>query len=317
MKTVGILDPPSERVGGNRVTTARWSEILRGLGCEVFEEESWSGRDCDVLVALHAHRSHPSIAEFHRRHSARPIVVAATGTDIYGDKPLSDAARESFRLATRIVVLQPLALDALPPESRSRARVIFQSVAAPRVRPPKADDAFVVCTIAHLRPVKDPLLPAIAASFLPASSRIRVELVGGALDESVAVEVAREARENPRFRWLGELPRPAALDALARAHLFVSSSLHEGGSNAVSEALAYDVPILATRIPGSVGILGDDYAGLFPPRDARALARLMERSEVDAHFLSALAAQCRARSAVTDPAREIESWRTLLEEIRA
>jgi glycosyltransferase involved in cell wall biosynthesis len=174
---------------------------------------------------------------------------------------------------------------------------------------------FEVCTIAHLRPIKDPLRPALAARLLPSSSKIRVLHLGGLIDEFMKTELDREVRENARFRWLGDRPRTEVLATLARARLFVSSSRHEGGANAISEALALNVPILATRIPGSLGLLGEDYPGTFAVEDTQGLADLMSRAETDAEFYRALEKACRARAYLTDPAQEVESWRELLNEL--
>lgn len=314
--TIAIVNPVPQLRGGNRVTALRWAWIFRKLGWKVFQEESWSGRPCDMLVALHARRSNSSVVRFRRAHPDLPLVVAATGTDVYSDVADTGEARESFGLATRIVVLQPLSVEKLPEETRARARVVYQSVTPPRQRPAKLSDAFEVCTIAHLRPIKDPLRPALAARLLPASSRIRIVHLGGLIDEFMKGELDREVRENARFRWLGNRSRTEALEVLGRARLFVSSSRHEGGSNAVSEALAVGVPILATRIPGSLGLLGDDYPGTFAVEDTQGLADLMLRAENDADFYSELEKACRARAYLTDPAQELESWRELLEELR-
>jgi putative glycosyltransferase (TIGR04348 family) len=313
--TIAIVNPAPQLRGGNRVTALRWARIFRRLGCRVFQEESWSGRECDLLVALHARRSHDSVVRFAREHPELPIVVAATGTDVYTDVPDSGEASESFGLATRIVVLQPLASEKLPEDSRPRARVIYQSVRQPRVRPPPVSDAFEVCVIAHLRPVKDPLRAALAARLLPASSRIRIVHVGGLVDERMPTELERETAQNPRFRWLGDLPRSQALGVLARSRLFVTSSRHEGGANAVSEALAFSVPILATRIPGTLGLLGDDYPGTFAVEDTDALAKLLQRAETEPDFLRALEKACRARAWITAPESELASWRELLDEL--
>jgi putative glycosyltransferase (TIGR04348 family) len=316
-RTIGVVCPAQAVRGGNRVTAERWMGIFRELGFEVFEEASWSGRPCDVLVALHAGRSHGSIERFAREHPDRPCIVAATGTDVYGDAPITDASRDSLRRATRIVVLQPRAIDRLPEEVRERARVVYQSVALPAQRPPQVQDGFQVASMAHLRAVKDPLLPARAARLLPPASRVRVVHLGGLVDESLRADLEREQRENPRFRWLGELSRGEALDHLARSRLFVSSSRHEGGSNAVSEALALGVPVLATAIPGSVGLLGEDHPGLFPVGDERALARLLGRAETEPAFRASLEERSRALAPLTDPARELASWRALLAEVTA
>ncbi len=67
----------------------------------------------------------------------------------------------------------------------------------------------------------------------------------------------------------------------------------EGGANVLSEALAASVPILATRIPGSVGILGPEYPGYFPVGDTEALAALLWRAETDRDFRAALRAHIR------------------------
>lgn len=313
---IGIINPVPQHRGGNRVTALRWAWIFRKLGWKVFQEESWSGRACDMLVALHARRSNSSVVRFRREHPELPLVVAATGTDVFSDVADTGEARESFGLATRIVVLQPLSVEKLPAETRVRARVVYQSVTPPRRRLAKARDVFEVCTIAHLRPVKDPLRPALAARLLPASSRIRIVHLGGLIDEFMKADLEREVRDNVRFRWLGDRPRAETLEVLGRSRLFVSSSRHEGGANAVSEALAVGVPILATRIPGSLGLLGDDYPGTFAVEDTQGLADLLLRAENDAGFYASLEKACRARAYLTDPAQELESWRELLEELR-
>jgi putative glycosyltransferase (TIGR04348 family) len=313
--TIGIVNPVPHLRGGNRVTALRWAWVFRKLGWTVFQEESWSGRPCDLLVALHGRRSNSSVVRFKREHPDLPVIVAATGTDVYSDVADTGEARESFGLASRTVVLQPLAVEKLPEEVRTRARVVYQSVFQPRLRPQKATDVFEVCTIAHLRPVKDPLRPALAARLLPKTSRIRIVHLGGLIDEFMKAELDREVRDNPRFQWLGDRPRAETLETLSRARLFVASSRHEGGANALSEALALGVPVLASRIPGALGILGDDYPGTFAVEDTRALADLMLRAETDADYYRSLERACRARAWLTDPAQELESWREILNEL--
>lgn len=123
-----------------------------------------------------------------------------------------------------------------------------------------------------------------------------------------------EMKSNPRYRWLGELPRGQALRVLARSRLHVLSSQMEGGANALCEAIACSVPTLASSIPGSVGILGPEYPGYFPVGDTRALARLLRRAETDAKFLGRLRAWSERLQPLVDPDREREAWRRLLEE---
>lgn len=210
--------PPGSRQG-NRVTALRWARCLRGLGHRVRILAAWRGEDADLLVALHARRSAASVRGFRARHRERPVVVALTGTDLYRDLATSRAARRSLELADRLVLLQVAGRDALPAAHRRKARVIHQSVVLPRrARPRRSRSFFDVCVLAHLRAVKDPLRAAQAVRGLPAGSRIRVIHLGRALDPHLATRARAEMERNPRYRWLGERSRPAALRRLAASH---------------------------------------------------------------------------------------------------
>ena len=130
-------------------------------------------------------------------------------------------------------------------------------------------------------------------------------------------QARREMQGNPRYRWLGELPRGQALRVLARSRLHVLSSQLEGGASALSEAIACSVPTLASRIAGSVGILGPDYPGYFLVGNTQALARLLRRAETDARFLARLRAWSKRLQPLVNPAREREAWRRLLAEFES
>jgi putative glycosyltransferase (TIGR04348 family) len=314
--TIGIVRPALLRARlGNRVTAARWASILRALGRRVFLEGSWSGRPCEALIVLHAVKSHDSIVRFREQTPDAALIVAATGTDLYRDAGPPPQMLESFRFADRIVVLQECALQALPPELRGRARVIHQSVELPGGLPSPAEGSFDACLVGHLRAVKDPLRAALAARLLSEGSRIRVLHLGRALDEELGEAATRESATNPRYVWLGERSRAEALAVMSRCRLALCTSWHEGGSNAVSEALALSLPVLSSRIPGSVGLLGEDHPGLYPPGDTEALCELMSRAETDPDFYRALERHGRERAWITEPGREKESWRELLAEV--
>jgi len=314
-RSVVIVTPPAPVFGGNETSARRWAALLERLGARVRLAESWDGRACDALVALHARQSHDSIVRFRREHPDAPLVVVGTGTDLYTDVPDSGEAHASLAVATRIVVLQPLAIDALPEEVRSRARVIYQSVVPPARRREPAADAFEVCLLASLRPVKDPLRAALAARLLPKDSRVRIVHLGGVIDPALGAEAEREAARNPRYRWLGERPRDEALHMLSGACLSVSTSRHEGGANAVSESLALGVPVVASHIPGNLGLLGEAYPGTFPVGDEAALARLLRELETDSAAYEELRAACARQAWVADPETELESWRRLCAEL--
>ncbi|MBI4716437.1 MAG: TIGR04348 family glycosyltransferase [Planctomycetes bacterium] len=306
--------PPGSR-SGNRVTALRWARILRDLGHRVRLAVEFDRRRYDLLIALHARKSFPSIRGFRECWPARPLILALTGTDVYGFIHTDRRAKRALELADRLVVLQPLAIRELPRRLRAKARTVFQSVPTPSWAATPQGRTFDVCVMGHLRPVKDPFRTAYAARLLPERSRIRVVHLGAALSQIMKRRAMAEMRENPRYLWLGEVSRWRAQRILARCRLLVVSSRSEGGANVISEALALKVPIISTDIPGSTGILGSGYTALFHFRDTAALALLLERAENDVVFYRSLKAQCSRLRPLVEPARERRCWKRLLAEL--
>ena len=301
---------------GNRNTAVRWAALLRELGHRVRVQTGWDGRPADAMIALHARRSHDSIARYAAHFPQRPLVVMLTGTDLYGDIRVNAAAKRSLELATRLVVLQNEGLAELAPRLRQKTRVIYQSTRKVKKAAP-LKSRFEVCISGHLRAVKDPFRLAAALRHVPAISRIRAVQAGGAMSDAMKRAAQRWMRREPRYTWVGELTHGGALRRLARARLLVISSRMEGGANVVTEALAAGVPVIASRVSGNIGMLGKDYAGYFPAGDERALARLLWRAEADAKFYGLLGRQCAARRGLTHRAREKAALRSLLRELRA
>lgn len=304
---------PADR-NGNSVTALRWARIFKRLGHRVVVEDSYRAGSCDILIALHARKSAPSIRRFKDAHPEQPIVVVLTGTDLYRDIRTSAAAKRSLDLAARLVVLQSQGLAELPPRLRAKTRVIYQS--AGRVRgPTRSKNAFKICVVGHLRPVKDPLRAARAARLLPASSTLRVFQVGRALNHRLENLARAEAARNPRYRWLGELPHWKTRRFLAGCHLLCLTSVMEGSANVLSEAIASSVPVVASKISGLIGTLGKSYPGYFRVGDTRGLARVLSRAETDPRFYRALASRCARLRPLIDPKRERQAWKTLLSEL--
>ena len=300
---------------GNAVTARRYARIFSRLGHKATVSELYSGRDCDLLVALHARRSFESIRRFHSRKPKSPMVLVLTGTDLYRDISSSQDARRALGLATRLVVLQEFGLREIPEPFRSKTTVIYQSATASRAKLRRSRKYFQVCTIANLREEKDPLRTATAVRNLPEVSRIRVVHIGRSLDQALELRASQETLRNPRYRWIGEQTQRKTRKILAESRLFVLTSRLEGSSNALSEALASSVPVIASRIPGLEGTLGR-YPGLFPPGDTGALSKLLFRAETDAEFYSGLQKACSRIKPLILPRREMNSWKELLKSIK-
>ena len=302
-----------EHRNGNWHTAARWARFLREAGHSVRVQVDWDGRSADLMLALHARRSFASIRAFAERDPTRPLVVALTGTDLYRDIHEDRDAQHALELAHRLIVLQPRGVDELPTHLAARTRVIYQS--APDIaRRTSSVHTFEVVVIGHLRAEKDPFRAALATAYLPEHSRTRVTHFGRALSEDMAQTAELAQRKLPRWQWQGEVPHRTVLTRLARADLMVISSVMEGGANAICEALAADVPVIASHMPGNVGMLGEDYPGYFPVGNERQLARLLSRAETDADFYAELVRLGRARRELMRPEQEASRLRQAIAE---
>lgn len=300
---------------GNGVTARRWAAILRELGHSARIAQRYESGDYHALITLHARKSAHAVRAFRAARPDTPIVIAMTGTDLYPDPATAGVDQAVLDMADRLIVLQPHGLTQLGPALARRTRVIVQSVPPIPARPPRPD-CFEISHLAHVRPVKDPLLLPAALRLLPGDSRIRVTHAGEARDEQLAAAVAAETAANPRYGWLGPVPREDALSVLARSRLLALTSRHEGGANVVSEALAARVPVISSAIPGSIGLLGADYPGYFPAGDASALAELLYAAEKDRGGLyHRLKEQVDDLRPLVDPAREKRAIADLLAEL--
>jgi glycosyltransferase involved in cell wall biosynthesis len=78
---------------------------------------------------------------------------------------------------------------------------------------------------------------------------------------------------HPRVRSLGLLPRAEVAALLAQSSIFCLPSLIEPSAVASVEAMAFRLPVVATRVGGFPGMVADGETGiLVPPGDEAALA---------------------------------------------
>jgi len=315
MKIQLVTPAPLTLNNGNKITAQRWAGMLKKLGHRVKVTQNYDSESCDVLIALHARRSSDSIQRFHKRHPELALIVVLTGTDLYRDIRRDRKAKQSLELATRLVVLQQMALSELPKQLHAKTRVIYQSAEPFRAKSASASENFKVCVIGHLREEKDPLRTALAVRRLPAESRIEVTHIGVALNDHLGEKAQAEARRNPRYRWIGQLSHRKTRESLAQSDLACITSKMEGSSNVLSEALACGVPVIATKIPGLVGTLGKNFLGYFPVGDTHQLTKLLLKAETNADFYRLLKRQCARVANLVQPEREFAHWKRLLQEL--
>jgi putative glycosyltransferase (TIGR04348 family) len=281
-------------------------EILHDL------EDSGIGAGADVLVVLHAWKCAKAAKAFCKNYPDRSLVVALTGTDLYRDLRRQASARHTLDLADRIVLLQRSGLASLAPQLRRKSHVIHQSSVPVAVSRYSFKRHFYVCVVGHMREVKDPMRCALAVRGLPLDSRIKVLQIGRAMTKGFAARALREGQINPRYTWLGELTHARTRRYIAQSHVLVLTSRMEGGANVISEACAAGVPVIASRIEGSIGLLGENHPGLFEVGNTQELRSLLLNAENDKKFYEKLRSASLRKASQFKPALEKAAWGALL-----
>jgi len=279
---------------GNWQTARRWRRLLSPV-YRVALTDRWRAGDAALMIALHARRSADSIAAWRAAWPYRPLLLVLTGTDLYRDLAIDPSARRSLECADAVVVLNERGPCALPASLRPRLHVILQSCGA-RATVSRTDRHLRALMVGHLREEKDPRTYWRAARRLAAREDILFDHVGAALDADLGAEAQALSHALPRFRWLGAQPHAAVRRRIQHAHVLVHASRMEGGAHVVIEAIRSGTPVLASRTDGNVGLLGDDYEGLFEPGDDQALAAVLERARDTPALLARLAAQLAPRA---------------------
>jgi len=309
---IEIVTPaPPGTLYGNRITALRWQKFLSRLHYQSTITEKWSGKSCDVLIALHGLRSYDSIQRFKKAYPNNPVALIMTGTDIYRDLKKSDKVIQSMEMADAIVVLQPDAIQSLPKKFHHKVQVIYQSVKSiTRKTPPKRH--FLASIIGHLRAEKDPFCAAQSLELLPLNSRIKLVQLGKAMSPDFKKQAISIEKKVVRYRWLGQLSHPKTLQWLSRSHVMIISSIMEGGAHAVSEAIAIGIPVIASDIPGNRGLLGNAYPAYYPAGDQVALSKLLTKVESNKAFYQKLCKAITGRQKITKPELEQKSIQKLI-----
>lgn len=95
---------------------------------------------------------------------------------------------------------------------------------------------------------------------------------------------------------LGAVPEEAIKDTLETAHVFALASLDEGVPVAVMEAMAMEVPVIATDVGGVTELVEDGKNGLvIPSKDTDAVKNALMRIYSDANFAVRLSQAGRQR----------------------
>lgn len=155
--------------------------------------------------------------------------------------------------------------------------------------PADTDELRVFLLICGLRKVKDPLyLVDEFSDWHRKEPSVHLGIIGPAVDPLLTSEIKEKIKRSPGVHLLQEMPQDDLHAAMRRCFAVVNSSISEGMSAAILEAMDLDIPVLARNIPGNAAIIKHKDTGLLfsDPQEFVALSKslmndpIMEREIV-------------------------------------
>jgi glycogen(starch) synthase len=245
-----------------------------------------------------------------------PYIVCLRGGDVPGFRPydfakyhrmLAPLLRRVWRRAAAVVAnsegLRQLAAAFEPklPIEVIPNGVDLGAFSAGRTRQPGAQLLFVG------RVVYQKGLDLLFSALQKVTSPWKLTIVGDGPSAGRLKQQAAQLGIHERIHFAGWQTRDALAGFLNEADLFVYPSRHEGMPNAVLEAMASGLPVLATRIPGSEELVVAETGLLVPSEDISALSAALETLLADGAMRTRMGIAARKR------VEEQYSWRHVAE----
>lgn len=287
---IALISPytlPNKR--GNAFTAERIKNGLldKGFSVSLFNAFENSCQDTtnfspDIIHCFHATRPWKCISELYQQISP-PLVVTLTGTD-YDDKHNGTSSTSVFtnmvNMASAIILFHDRFKDRLVKElsiPEKKIHIIPQSV---DIRNPAIDDNEVrkkygfkkddilVLMAGGIRKIKN-LEYAVQAlhEIENIHPDVKLLMAGPVIEQDVADKFFTSASKLKCFSYLGELDQNDLRSLMHASDIFLNTSITEGMSGAIQEAMAETVPIVATDIIGNESLIDDSQNGFLVPLD--------------------------------------------------
>jgi glycosyltransferase involved in cell wall biosynthesis len=258
----------------------------------------------DRIAVLHAFDFYSDVLGVLAARLVRVPVVVASLRELGDIRGAAErlAYGVALRLATDVVVNSDAVaarVARVPWLRRARIRLVRNGVDVERFAPAAAAGVggrAVVGTLANLRPEKGLADLVQAAGIVRERGGDTVFELWGAGPGCVPLEALIDRLGlGETVRLCGATAAPE--QALRRFAVFVLPSLSEACSNALLEAMATGLPVVATAVGGTPAVVEEHATGLLvPPGDPAALAKAIERLVEDAEFAGRLGAAGRRRA---------------------
>ena len=294
--------------------TWRFARWLKENRINIVHSHTYHAHVYSVLAAalagacsvLHQHKTIEK-PKPHRWVTTWMLVRAASGLVALSEKIREDLALSYGITPDRITVV-PNAVDRTeftPPVSKTAVR---QQLGLPT-------GVFLLGSVASLQKVKNHNATIGVVSRLTSTHPdLRVVFIGEGPERLTLEQRVRNLGLESKIRFVGN-QRPVSpwIQAL---DLFVLASHWEGQSLAVLQAIACDVPVLASRIEGNTQTLGEDHPGLFDQTNLQEYVALVRRAMQDTGFRQELIIS-QARHRVPDTSEAAAKFGDLYRDLAA
>jgi glycosyltransferase involved in cell wall biosynthesis len=281
VRYVRFLAPPRPVSYGS---WGRWAARPLGRALDRLWGES-------ALDLVHAHYAVPAGDAALRWMAAGgrrlPLVVSVHGGDLTYAAPRSDAGWRAvavtLRRADAVIVNSTLTRRGVEDLIGPRERLVVIHPGADPLPPAERAHEPTLVTVANLEPHKSQEDVIRALAVLRAHHpRLRYVLVGKGPQRAHLEEVARSLGVADRLRFTGALPQEQARAEVARGHVHVMPSRHDGFGAAHVEAMAAGVPTIAGAGTGSEDIArAGEGALLVRAGDVGGLVEVLDRLLAD------------------------------------
>lgn len=287
--------------GRERVAALKLATLLRGRSINVIHARNWNTwTDCVLAVRLLLRKRPVVVLGFHGRETAGPFSNAQRqrakwlGLHHQQYTTVSHAGRQQLACELGVpkdrVTLLPNGVDTerfAPPDPRRRAEA--------RQRLGIQPDEFAILMLGSLTPVKDHRTALVAVAAQAAHiARCHLLVAGDGPLRAELEAIAQEFHGQLKTTFLGRWDDPVPL--LHGADLLLCTSRYEQMSNALLEAMACGLPIVATDVGDNARIAEHGSCGVIvPPANFGEMGRAIMRCAADGNGRRGLGEQARRR----------------------
>lgn len=294
---LALVTPYFSQPRGNTVTVQRLADALEANGVEVsilsIEDNHYPELpDVDLVHGFNAYQ----FFHFWEKSGAPdlPYVLTLTGTDLNHSlfsestkravvKALDGAkAVHVFNEKAKGLLLQEV------PDLVAKTFLIPQGMTTFPVDPSlckKEQDIFVFLLPAGLRRVKNvPQAIEMLTNLHQKYPSFRLWLVGPIIEEAEGERVKKLVKANSDWiKYLGQVPHDKMGEIYSCSDIVLNTSLSEGQSSAILEAMACGLPVVASDIPGNRDLISDQETGFLYKDDVefyQVIEALHEKPEL-------------------------------------